>query len=157
MTIHVEKPEHEPENTHVKMNRYLNAGIFPFTVMLVVGYNYDELCEALDRTNAFGWKEAIKEDKDRINSTAYQTMARYVSKDDEPAVEYFFIYLKNQFRFTDWDMCMLAHEVLHVCQFAMKDILNMEREYEAVAYTHTHLMTQCLKELREAYGYNKES
>lgn len=60
----------------------------------------------------------------------------------------FYIYIGEEFKFTDYEYCKLAHEVLHICQFLLPDFLDRNREFESEAYLHTHLMEQCLKAIR---------
>jgi len=60
----------------------------------------------------------------------------------------FYIILTEEFDFSDYAYCKLAHEVLHICQFILPDILNRDREYECEAYLHTHIMMQCLNQIR---------
>lgn len=132
----------------VKIIRYLDTGIFPATILFSVGFKYDELMPLIKKG---GWAEGIKADKNLIDSGEYFALGRYLeSIKTGKQCQYYYIIITEQFRFTDYNMCRVAHEVLHICQFFMKDILDMEREFESVAYTHTHIMTQCLKELREA-------
>ena len=52
------------------------------------------------------------------------------------------------FDFSDWSMCTLAHECLHITQFMLPEILDRNREYECEAYLHTHIMEQALNKLR---------
>lgn len=138
------------ERTIVKIIRTLNAGIFPPKIIFSVGFGYDELIKKLSKYND-GWETALKEDKELIDSQKYLALKRTVTIKNKKPVEYYYIIIREQFLFTDSSMCMLAHEVLHICQFFLPSVLEMDREIECVAYTHTHIMQQCLMELREAY------
>lgn len=140
-----------------KIIRTLNTGIFPASVMFSCGFTYDEITKFLKKTKCDDWLAGISDDKTLIDSGTYFALRRDLmnsKKGDEKRL--FYIIITDQFKFTDYEMCKLAHEVLHITQFMMKDFLNPEREFECVAYTHTHLMRQCLKELRGCHGKRKK-
>lgn len=50
----------------------------------------------------------------------------------------------------DDDFCLLAHEVLHVCQFWLSIVMGDGRENEGEAYFHSHIMRQALEAMRAA-------
>jgi len=132
----------------IKIIRTINTGIFDALILLSVNFNYDELTKKIGKE----WTEPIANDKELINSGSWLALSRIMEETKTgKKFHYFYIIIPEMFDFSDKHMVSLAHEVLHICQFFMKDILDMEREYECVAYTHTHIMKQCLKELREAY------
>jgi hypothetical protein len=122
----------------------LNTGIFPAKVVLSVGFNYKEIISHLKKQKANEWAAAISEDETLINSSKYNAMHRV-----HKGANYFYIIITRTFDFSDWDMCMLAHEIVHMCQFILPEILNRDKEIEAEAYLHTHLMDQALKALRK--------
>jgi hypothetical protein len=161
MNVYVQHPKPEPDSLSVKFNYYIEGGIWPFTVMFTLGYSYDELMKVLEDTGAVGWRRAIDSERDRntYERSGFLAMFREVTEkkegEEEHPVQYFFIKIKDQFRFTDWEMCALAHEVVHICQFALPDLLDRDREIEAEAYTHTYIMEACLKKLREVYQDNQ--
>lgn len=132
-----------------KIIRYLNMGIFPGTVMFSCGFDYDYIVKFYKKHKAKDWLLGLQGDKELIDGGNFFALHReiYNSKTGENKHLYYII-LKQQFTFTDYEMCILAHEIVHVCQFFLKDILDRNKEIEAEAYLHTHLMQQCLKELR---------
>lgn len=132
--------------SHIK---WLNAGIFPCMIMFSVGYKYDEIITFLKRRKYNDWLAGLSDDKASIDSGKYFSIKRTVKNEKKHEVTLFYIIITRPFYFSDWDMCMLAHEVLHTCQFMLPDILNRDREFECEAYTHTHIMEQCLKIMRE--------
>lgn len=135
-----------------KILRWINCGIWPTSFMLSVGFTYDEIIKHCKRLKALGWHEALAESKDVINSNKHFGCAlkqEVHNNKTNTTTAYYYIILRQPFDFSDWSMAALAHEVLHLCQFMLKDILDMEREYEAVAYTHTYFMEQILKALRD--------
>lgn len=132
-----------------KIIRYLDTGIFPCTVLFSVGFTYDEIIKHLNKTKATEWALGLSEDKKLVDSGNNFALKRTIENNKTgKSVTMFYIILINQFKFTDYEMCKLAHEVLHICQFMLPEMLDMEREYESVAYTHTYLMQSCLKQLR---------
>lgn len=46
---------------------------------------------------------------------------------------------------------ILAHELVHAVQFKMPDFLDVTKEYEACAYTHSYLFENIAKELNSVY------
>jgi hypothetical protein len=132
-----------------KIIRYLNTGIFPGTVMFSCGFDYDFIIKFYKKHKATDWLSGLEGDKNLIDGGNYFSLYRelYNTKTGESKHLYYII-LKKQFTFTDYEMCVLAHEIVHICQFFLKDILDRNKEIEAEAYLHTHLMQQCLKELR---------
>lgn len=134
-----------------KMIYWLDTGIFTATVMFSVGYKYEEIIAYCKKKKAIGWDIAISQDSDRRlieSGNAFGLKRTLENTKTGKTVTYFFIILTEQFDFSDWAMVTLAHECLHICQFMLPDMLDRDREYEAEAYFHSYLMTECLKRLR---------
>lgn len=93
--------------------------------------------------------KAIEGDEALLNDGKYFALRRVLEHPKHGKKICHFILIFDDFKFTDDEMCKLAHEVLHICQFYLPDVLNRDKEIEAEAYLHTHLMSQCLKLLRE--------
>lgn len=127
---------------------YLNTGIFPATICFSHGFSYKQIMKILKKTKAGIWYDGIYDDKELIEAGTYFALGRKVIKDGKP-VRLFYIIITDEFSFSDYDYCKLAHEVLHICQFVLPDILNRDREFECEAYLHTHIMEQCLKQIRK--------
>lgn len=130
---------------------WLDTGIFPATVLFIHKFSYAETKKLLKKKKATGWLDAFGyaianhpsgDGGCWANST---TMEEVKTKEK---ITYFFIYIPT-FQFTDYDYCKLAHEVLHIVQFMLPDILDRNKEHEAECYLHTHIMKQCLKALRD--------
>jgi hypothetical protein len=70
-----------------------------------------------------------------------------------------YIFLYDGFNFNkDYDYCALAHEVLHLLQFALPRFgIDMHKETESSAYLHTHVMSECLEALRQNIKKNKNA
>ena len=131
------------EGVTKKAIEFLNTGIFPATVCLIIGMNYKETCRELRKIGAIEWIGGIGNDKDLFDRAKYLAMFRPFN-----GKHLYYISMRD-FDFSDYDMCKIAHEVLHICQFFLPDVLDRNREIEAEAYLHSHLMSQCLKVLRE--------
>ncbi len=127
--------------------RYLNTGIFSATILFSHGFSYKEIMKALKKTKAKEWYDGIYEDKVLLESGKSFALGREVTENGV-SKKLFYIILTEEFDFSDYAYCKLAHEVLHICQFILPDILNRDREYECEAYLHTHIMMQCLNQIR---------
>jgi hypothetical protein len=126
----------------------IDTGIFPCRILFCHGFSYDEIMGKLKKQKAPDWVAGLADDKALIDGGRCFSLKREVENKQNQKVTLFYIIITRQFDFSDWDMCMLAHEVLHTCQFMLPDILDRDREFECEAYLHTHIMTQCLKILR---------
>lgn len=126
----------------------LNAGIFPFKIMLSSGFTYDEIMKELKKQKCDQWLAGLKEDKALIEGGKNFALKRTVEHKKHGAVTLFYIIFIKIFDFSDWSMCTLAHECLHITQFMLPEILDRNREYECEAYLHTHIMEQALNKLR---------
>lgn len=61
---------------------------------------------------------------------------------------YYIIRIPKEFTFSDLDYVTLAHEVLHITQYFLTDVLDRDVENEAEAYFHSYLMEYCLNVIR---------
>lgn len=128
---------------------WIDTGIFPATVLFTCGYKYDEIVKTLKKEDAQDWVEGISGCKELIDDGHWFGLKRTFTNIETKEVQYFFyIILINKFDFSDDHYCKLAHECLHICQFLLPEILDRDREIEAEAYLHTHLMRQCLEAIR---------
>lgn len=130
---------------------WLNTGIFHGNIMFSVGFSYEEINKNLTKLKAWNWKLGISKDKEFIESGKNFAMKRTIYKKatNENNKILFYVIFTDNFTFNDWHYCKLAHEVLHICQFMLPDFLDRNKEIEAEAYLHTHIMTQCLNSLRK--------
>jgi hypothetical protein len=124
--------------------QFLDTGIFPCAVCFSVGLSHEEIMQHFKKVKAKDWSEVFKDEGELVKSTQYLSMKRILK-----GKTYFAIVITRRFNFSDWDMVMLAHEILHTCQFMLPELLDRNREYECEAYLHSHLMTQALKHLRK--------
>lgn len=132
---------------------YLNTGIFPATIIFSLGFTPDELYQHLLKTSDEHWVrglgyhlENLRPDWDEIWGVALSSSAEN-KKTKEIRKTYFIII--NEFYFSDEAFVKLAHEIVHSCQHILPDLLNRDKEHEAEAYLHTHLMKQILTHIRK--------
>ena len=126
---------------------WLDFGIFHGTVMFIVGFSYEETIKNLrqKRERYADWILALETTKQLWDSNNWGFCSR---REPEDGKIYFFVVIKERFDFKDESHAKLAHEILHLCSFNLKDFLDPMKENEAFCYTHTHLMNQCYKILR---------
>lgn len=141
----------------LKCVEFLDFGIFPGTILLSVGYSHEELIAYMDKKYELGkwkkdngldiWVHPVRGDKVFMESK-FCAAKRELSHPEWGERTLYYIKLET-FDFSDKDMTILAHECLHICQFHLSDILDRNKEHEAEAYLHTHIMRQCLERMRK--------
>jgi len=131
---------------------WYDMGIFPAHLMFSCGFTQDELNMHLKRKKAKQWIAgmAAEINTSLFNGKAWGWAVRHVIKHDQTGEEVtlFHVHIRDKFDFSDESFIKLAHEIVHVCQFFLPDVLNRDREYEAEAYLHTYLMRNIIKDLR---------
>jgi hypothetical protein len=133
-----------------KVQYFVNTGIFPATVCFNCGFTYDEIIALFKKKKADQWAKGLENDKQLIDNGTNFALARHMTNTKTgKQVSFYYIILIERFKFTDYDMCVLAHEILHICQFLLKQILDREKEIECEAYLHTYLMENILNILRK--------
>lgn len=126
----------------------LNTGIFPYKVMLSSGFCYDEIIKELKAQKCHMWALGLRDDKNFLDSGENFALHRTLTHPKKGEFTFFYIIFIKPFDFSDWKMCALAHEVLHICQFMLPLVMDRSKEFECEAYLHTHIMEQALKALR---------
>ena len=133
----------------IKGMYWFDTGIFPATVMFVFGFTYDETIAELKKKKADTWAMAISDDRKLMEGSNYLAMKRCLENTKTGnTVDHYIIKIKEPFKFEDNDYCRLSHEITHICQYLLPDILDRLKEHEAEAYLHTYLMRKCLLALR---------
>lgn len=126
---------------------WLNMGCFPHDVLFAFNMDYKEITQMLKEKESLDYLAGLKKDKQLIKDGKYFALSRPVKSDTGEIFELYYIIIK-EFNFTDDDYCILAHEVLHITNFYLQKVLDRNKEFEAEAYFHSHLMRQCLNVLR---------
>lgn len=138
------------KNGGIKIISTLNFGSFPGKIMFSTGYTYDEVCEELKKQKCKEWLMAFTECKYLTGSgVAGFSSKRYLDIKGKE-YEYCFLFLRDGFNFSDRHHAVLSHEVIHICSHHLSSMLDIVKENEAFAYTHTHILTQCYSVLRVA-------
>jgi hypothetical protein len=133
------------KNKPVKIITSLNFGCYPGYVLFTAGFSFDEIRMDLKKKKSYDWLKAIENEE--FKDAAARAFKRVVFRKDETRT-CFFVMIKKPFAFTDQDYIILAHEMLHICQFYTPDVFDRNREIEAEAYIHSHLMEQALSQMR---------
>lgn len=133
--------------------KFLDTGIFPGTVLFCYQYTYDALIERLKKVEAeygsTGWSLGISHDQVFMSTCKKLAMKREIIHPKFGTRTLYYIWWTDEFKFEDYDYYALAHECYHICQYHLPDILDRDKEHEAEAYLHTHLMKQCLEAIRD--------
>lgn len=132
---------------NTKVIHWQDMGIFPGTVMFACGFTFDEIISRLKKSKATKWRVGLAPHKAFVEGSNYCYIKSYIDVNGKEEILYYVI-VKAPFQFTDREYCKLAHEVLHICQVHLPDLLNRDQEKEAEAYLHTYLMENFLKVLR---------
>lgn len=134
----------------MKVLSTLNFGSFPGKIMFTCGYTYDEVCTELKKQKCSEWLIAFKECKYLTGSGVAGFSSKRYLEIKGTEYEYSFIFLRDEFDFSDRHHAVLSHEVIHICTFHLSPMLDIVKENEAFAYTHTHILTQCYNVIRAA-------
>ena len=134
----------------VRLIQYFQAGSFPSMIMFSVGFSHKQIMKHLKKTKAKEWIAGIKDERELIDNSKYTALYREIvsSETERPTKKLYYIIFTEPFMFTDSSYSILAHEVLHCTQFLLEPILDIKREYEAFAYTHTFIMDKCIELIR---------
>lgn len=135
---------------HIRLIKFFRMGSFPPMLMVSFGFSYDEIIAHLKKCKAKEWIKGIYGEKEFIDKSKYCGLHREIveTKTERPVKNLYYLIFTEEFLFTDYSYSILAHEVLHVVQFALDPILDIRKELEAFAYTHTYVMDMCLKSIR---------
>lgn len=123
----------------------IDFGCYPGRLMFIQGYNYKEVMKHLKKSKAPEWREGFKDCEKNYEEGYCGVAIQRVVKDlpkkgDTKNLYYILIPNSNYDMKTVQGMITLSHEVLHICQFFLPDILIRDQEWEAEAYFHTYLM-----------------
>ena len=131
----------------LKVVAWLNTGIFFPVILFVKDHDHASTCKVLEKRKAFAWLEGMKAiDPAYWNSGNWHGNSRHIKYKGQEK-ELYFIHITG-FDYSDYHYTKLAHEVLHVTSWCLNEVLDITKEHEAFAYTHTHVYTQCLNYIR---------
>lgn len=128
----------------------MNFGSFPGKLMFSAGYTFEEVCVELKKQKAKEWLLAFKDCENLTGSDVAGFSAKKYISINGKEYEYNFVFLRDVFNFSDRHHAVLSHEIIHICTHHLSQMLDIAKENEAFAYTHTHILTQCYKMIRDA-------
>lgn len=133
---------------------FIDNGCYFGNVLVNVGYTKQEVIDWLisRQNNPKGineWVEVLKQTEIIEKSLAQCSVQEWHNGPHMKIMP--IIWFKNPFSFTDKEMVILAHEIVHLCQMYLADYLRRDREFEAEAYYHSHIMQQCLNLIRDGH------
>ena len=117
-------------------------------IMFTCGYSFDEICKELKKQKCNDWLSAFKETKYLFSKDCAGFSSKQTMEIKGTEYEYTFLHLRDCFDFSDKHHWTLSHEVIHAVTFQLSPMLNIAKENEAFAYTHTHIMKQCYEVIR---------
>gem|GEM_PF-4654130 len=126
----------------------LNFGSFPGKIMFTSGYSFKEICRELRKQKCLDWLECFKQTEYLFEPTCAGFASTRTLEVDGEEYTFNFVCLRDEFDFSDDHHATLSHEIIHICTHQLKDLLNIVKENEAFAYTHTHILKQCYTALR---------
>lgn len=140
-----------------KFIEFINHGCYPGFTMFSCGFKYDEIISELkkmykttkEEEKDQHWLIALQGDKVLIDGGTKFGLRRVIENTKTGETKDLFYIILDEFKFEDYDYLALAHECLHICQFFLPNILDRNKEIEAEAYFHSHLMKKCLEAIRK--------
>lgn len=117
--------------------------------MFSVGYSFEEVAAELKKQRCVGWAAAWQETKYLFHKDCAGFAKKIIMEFKGKEYDYFFLHLRDEFKFTDRHHSVLSHELIHICTFNLSIMIDIVKENEAFAYTHTHLLEQCYQVLRK--------
>lgn len=134
----------------MKVLETLNFGSFPGKIMFSAGFTFDEVCEELKKQRCTNWLIAFKACKHLTGKDVAGFSAKQFVEIKGKEYDFCFVFLRDVFDFSDRHHAVLSHEVIHICTHHLSPMLDIVKENEAFAYTHTHILTQCYNAVRSA-------
>ncbi len=130
---------------------WIPMGMFPGFLMLNYQFTHKELLKILEKKeDAETWYVAVEDEEHRVNNIWCAMHRELENSETTETTNCFTLNIPETFDFNNhYHYCMLAHEVLHICQFYLPDVLDRNKEHEAEAYFHTYLMDSILKLIKK--------
>lgn len=140
-------------NKSAKHIHFFDFGIFYGTLMFSVGFTFEEIQNHLIRKKVDKeWLLAFNATKKNFVSHVAGHASRqiiYEGENEKSGRTYFFVHLKDAFDFkNDKHHKILSHELIHIVTYNLMDALDIVKENEAFAYTHSYLLDKIYKLLR---------
>lgn len=129
----------------------INFGCFPGYCVFAAGHTMAELrahFKKEEKQNKIdkGWRMCLEDEE--FGDRKFLAMHRSLVSPKGDVSHYYYVLFIEPFMWRDASYVILAHEFLHICQFYLPPVLDRNREIEAEAYLHSHLMQQVLDKMR---------
>lgn len=129
----------------LKILEWIPMGHFPGYLMFNYRFKHKELMIELDNLQASNYIQAFSDDPERVDKNWCAMHREMENTKTGEKINLYMLNIPDVFDFNEpYDYCKLAHEVLHICQFYLPDVLDRNIEIEAEAYFHTFLMEKIL-------------
>lgn len=132
-----------------RIKEYIPFQVYPGGVCFTMDFLYEDLLDSFEKEDLEEWRIALED----IGPDMYKNWfcsKRVLENPDGHERTFFFLNIPCQFDFLDMNhYCMLAHELVHLCQFYLPDVLDRNVEHEAEAYFHTYMMETILRIIKE--------
>lgn len=128
----------------------INYGSFPGVSYFSCGFTYNELMKMFKKQKLSHYIAALESVKylfDEDHTEAFVAQRKVGECGNDVFVE--FIILKEKFDFSDTHHATLSHEIIHAVTNTLSDVLDIVKENEAFAYTHSHVLSQCYSLLKK--------
>lgn len=131
---------------------WLNHGCYPGYTCLIYAMKHKEAREVIKETykddntaeSERDWLFAFDVlDENNFKPSGNSGFCSYVTLEDGDDLKILRFIWINNFDFTTESYAMIAHEVMHLCQFFLPTI-TPDREKEMEAHFHTYMMTQII-------------
>lgn len=124
-----------------------NMGTFPGTMMVCVGWkDYKDVIEFLKKKKYTEWHRAMKLKPEEFKNPHCSKWELEKWTPENPCITYFLLWLPDCKEDAE-HLTVLAHELVHCVSYHLKDFIDPIKENEAMAYQHTFLMKNIIKQL----------
>lgn len=118
-------------------------GVFWGHTLMCLGFDLDQIKRRL-RNSAGSWLNWIVAESKTVRDHIDSGCAGFVLSGHLRGRKYNLLWIRS-WSGSSHDHVVLAHEVVHLCQFVLPDFIDRGREIEAEAYHHTYFMEEFLK------------
>ena len=124
----------------------LDTGIFFANVCFVYNKSHNEVRDYFDKKRFYDWFAGLTGDEKIFKDSKWFALSRKLEdvSGRKPDKNLFYLVINDKWNPCPENYIKLAHECLHLCQFILPAFLDRDREIEAEAYLHSHLMRQVL-------------
>jgi len=127
----------------------LDFGIWNGSCNFIVGANFAQIKAHFSKDSDSLLLQIMESNQALLSSSYGLTIKEKLEGIKTKRIRTYYFIILQEFNFKDnYDIATLGHEIVHLCQFFLPEILQRDREIEAEAYFHSYVMKQCLDHLR---------